>query len=241
MRLVLMGPPCVGKTSFMSLLLNWNVPKFHNSTALATRPIRALERVAGHIEGKIWEKITSLDLLRMLSDAIQALEQDPQKKTDDPFSDEAREPMTFIESPHEVMTGETDVTLTRLANQNVEGHSAALLLPTAVTSTTSISDSKEMDSAVVTSIKTENEIDIFTSIHISSSNGLTSSNKTTGTSIASTSPENELSSYNSDMKSDPYTKELVNILAKQRKRKDRHKATWIDILDSGGQPQFADV
>ena len=46
-----MGPPCVGKTAFKSLLFNWSAPRFHNSTALATRPIRALERVAGRNEG----------------------------------------------------------------------------------------------------------------------------------------------------------------------------------------------
>ena len=51
-----MGPPSVGKTAFKSLLFNWSAPKIHSSTALATRPIRALERVAGHNEGKIWEK-----------------------------------------------------------------------------------------------------------------------------------------------------------------------------------------
>ena len=52
-----MGPPCVGKTAFKSLPFNWNAPRFHNSTALATRTIRALERVAGRNEGKIWEKL----------------------------------------------------------------------------------------------------------------------------------------------------------------------------------------
>ena len=77
MRLVLLGPPCVGKTSFKSLLFSWPAPQFHHSTALATRPIRAIERVAGHNEGKIWEKISGLDLLKMLSDAVHALEEEP--------------------------------------------------------------------------------------------------------------------------------------------------------------------
>ena len=77
MRLVLLGPPCVGKTSFKSLLFNWPAPKFHHSTALAARPIRAIERVAEHDEGKIWEKVNGLDLLKMLSDAVRALEKEP--------------------------------------------------------------------------------------------------------------------------------------------------------------------
>ena len=69
-----MGPPCVGKTSFKSLLFKWPAPKVHDSTALATRPVRAIERVAERDEGKIWLKVTGLDLLKMLSDAIIAIE-----------------------------------------------------------------------------------------------------------------------------------------------------------------------
>ena len=58
-----MGPPCVGKTLFKSLLFNWSALRFNNSTALATRPVRALERVAGRNEGKIWERVAE-DALR---------------------------------------------------------------------------------------------------------------------------------------------------------------------------------
>ena len=61
-----MGPPCVGKTAFKSLLFNWSAPRFHNSTALATRPVQALERVAGCNEGKIWEGVAE-DALRCYS------------------------------------------------------------------------------------------------------------------------------------------------------------------------------
>ena len=77
MRLVLLGSPCVGKTSFKSLLFNWPAPKFHNSTALATRPICAIESVAEQDEGNIWEKVNCVDLLKMLSDAVRTLEEKP--------------------------------------------------------------------------------------------------------------------------------------------------------------------
>ena len=63
-----MGPPCVGKTAFKSLLSNWPGPKVHHSTSLATRPVRAVERVAERSEGKIWDRVTGRD-------AICALEQ----------------------------------------------------------------------------------------------------------------------------------------------------------------------
>ena len=105
-----MGPPCVGKATFKSLLFNWSAPRFHSSTALATRPIRALERVAGRNEGKIWERVTSLDLLRMLSDAIHALEQDSQKETNDLILKDGSEAIVSTESPKELMTDETSVT-----------------------------------------------------------------------------------------------------------------------------------
>ena len=75
MRLVLMGPPCIGKTSFKSLLFNWPAPRVHHSTALATRPVRAFERVAEKKKGKIWDRVTRRDLLKMLSDSIRSIEQ----------------------------------------------------------------------------------------------------------------------------------------------------------------------
>ena len=70
-----MGPPCVGKTSFKSLLFNWPAPKVHHSLALATRLVHAIEKEAERNEGKIWERVTGRDLLKMLCDAIRALEQ----------------------------------------------------------------------------------------------------------------------------------------------------------------------
>ena len=224
-----MGPPCVGKTAFKSLLFNWNSPKFHDSTALATRPIQALERVAGRNEGKIWEKVTSLDLLKMLSDAINALEQESQEETDDPISQDAGGTMIYTDLPQEVITCKTGMSITRLAKQNVKSNSASSLLSTAATSSISKSDLKKLDSDIVTSTKpnkTEKKTEVLTTIHISSS---------------SASPDNELPSYNSDTNSYPVSKELVNVLAKQKRKKKRHKATWINVLDSGGQPQFADV
>ena len=38
-----------------------------------------------------------------------------------------------------------------------------------------------------------------------------------------------------------YSNEILNVLAERNISEDLHKATWINILDSGGQPQFADV
>ena len=40
---------------------------------------------------------------------------------------------------------------------------------------------------------------------------------------------------------DSYTDEMVDVLVERGISENLHKATWINILDSGGQPQFADV
>ena len=234
-----MGPPCVGKTAFKSLLFNWSAPRFHNSTALATRPVQALERVAGRNEGKIWEKVTSHDLLRMLSDAIHALEQ---KETDDSISEDGSETIISKESPKEVVTDETSIT--GLTKQNEKRYNDALPSPTAVTSTISEKDFNELDTDINTTIQPnqpEKETKVFTTINMSSSNTAISSDEATRPAGSSASPSKELSSYGIEMNSDKYSRDLANVLAKHKKSKNRHKATWINVLDSGGQPQFADV
>ena len=236
-----MGPPCVGKTAFKSLLFNWSAPKSHNSTALVTRPIRALERVAGTNEGKIWEKVTSLDMLRMLSDAIHALEQDLQQETVDPISEDASGKALSTESPQVFTSDETGMINTGSDKENVRSLSATLLMPTAMTPTVSEYDSKELDSDNVISSKTEKETKDFSSFQMSLSNATMSADKATRPVVSSTSPAKEVSSYSTNQNADQYSMELAKILAEQKTTQNRHKATWINILDSGGQPQFADV
>ena len=62
------------------------------------------------------------------------------------------------------------------------------------------------------------------------------------------SPENnkttafkELTPLSRQPDTDHYSTDMVEILTKRKKSEDFHKATWINIVDSGGQPQFADV
>ena len=239
-----MGPPCVGKTAFKSLLFNWSAPRFHNSTALATRPIRALERVAGRNEGKIWEKVTSLDILRMLSDAIHALEEDSQQETDDHIAEDASGNFLSTESSQELTTDETGISITESAKQKVESHSAASLLPTAITSTKSEYDSKELDSEIATSTKSslaKSETEDFTSFNMSLSGPTMSSDEATRPVVSSNKPLRGILVYNTNPDRGQYSRELEKIFAEQKNPQNSHKATWINVLDSGGQPQFADV
>ena len=44
-KLILMGPREVGKTSFKSLLFNWDPVLQHHSTGIVSRPVQAVERM----------------------------------------------------------------------------------------------------------------------------------------------------------------------------------------------------
>ena len=70
-KLILMGPPGVGKTAFKSLLFNWEPVLQHDSTGIASRPVQAVERLID--KGIIWDKISAKRLLSMLAAAMNIL------------------------------------------------------------------------------------------------------------------------------------------------------------------------
>ena len=67
-KMVICGPPGVGKTAFKDLLLNKPPCKIYDSTPIA-RPIQAIERIVTAGE-KIWKEASKEDLYKMLSAAI---------------------------------------------------------------------------------------------------------------------------------------------------------------------------
>ena len=67
-KIVICGPPCIGKTAFEALLLNKPPPLKHSSTPIAARPIQAIERIAAKEKG--WEEVSEEDILEMLWDSI---------------------------------------------------------------------------------------------------------------------------------------------------------------------------
>ena len=69
-KLLLPGPPAVGKTCFKHLLFNWKPPLYHHSTAIADRPIRVVERIATLEDAKSWEIIKTEELMQMLAEDI---------------------------------------------------------------------------------------------------------------------------------------------------------------------------
>ena len=192
MKLVIMGPPCVGKTAFKSLLFNWPPPKSHHSTAIAARPIRAIERVAERNEGKIWEMITGSELLKMLSDAMCALddpanvENYPSKNEEYPKNDDtSKTSLEYVDHSAAIATSKINTVETT----QPEGLSSSSASPTGIDNTTEEVTSK---SKLIPNV-------------------------------------------------DAYSQDILSFLASRKKSEQLHKATWIHLLDSGGQPQFADI
>ena len=228
MRLVLMGPPCVGKTSFKSLLFKWPAPKVHDSTALATRPIRAIERVAERSEGKIWVKITGLDLLQMLSDAIIAIEEESQEN-DSHSSEKAMNPVSLVDLESQlsdifqISSVEQSFALEECDNTNDDVSCPAI------------------GSSIVSSSSTlptpTNEELLHATADIPQHTSMLSENDTNSGATIPKQPS--LSKHNPAV--DENSSKMVELLTKRNASKNRHKATWINVLDSGGQPQFADV
>ena len=210
-----MGPPCVGKTSFKSLLFKWPAPKVHDSTALATRPLRAIERVAERDEGKIWLKVTGLDLLKMLSDAIIAIENES----------ENNDPQISEISSDTILS--VDLMLYLDENILLESPEQNFALEECDLSTNeSPVPAKMVSSEDHQPVQSTPDI-----LHLTSNSQ--KNDKTTA--IAESTPLSQ------QPDTDHYSTEMVKLLTKRKKSEDLHKATWINILDSGGQPQFADV
>ena len=209
-----MGPPCVGKTSFKSLLFKWPAPKVHDSTALATRPVRAIERVAERDEGKIWLKVTGLDLLKMLSDAIIAIENE--SEDNDPQISEISSDTILSVDP---MLHLDENILLELPEQNFALEECDL--------------SNNESPVPAEMVSSEDHQPVQTKLDILHHTSNSPKND------KSTIPESTPLSRQPD--TDHYSSEMVELLTKRKKCEDLHKATWINILDSGGQPQFADV
>ena len=241
MRLVLMGPPCVGKTSFKSLLFGWPAPKVHHSTALSTRPVRAIERIAERNEGKIWDRVTGRDLLKMLSDAIRAIEQQ---------SDDVNDPTLENATTSTNVLSQSTSYVPGISSKEIEAIEGSNSSPVVEESYISSVDTTDVHPTPNSSTDT-----LPPTILLSSDVNIKSSEETTATatmahttlntaSLPSENAASPITQYQQSMLStdpDSYSNEMVDVLAEREITEDLHKATWINILDSGGQPQFADI
>ena len=200
-KIVICGPPCIGKTAFKALLLNKPPPHKHSSTPIAARPIQAIERIAAKEKG--WEEVSEKDILEMLWDSICSTDSD------------------------DAITAATPSTQ-QLVEEDTETNS---MVPTATTPSTQplVEEDTETNSMVPTAtIKGDVE-----------STGFASSLATNADSSHVT--EADIVSQKSNRDAGYYTENILQIATSQKERKMLHKAKWIHLLDSGGQPQFIDL
>ena len=174
-----MGPPGVGKTSFLHLLFNWPAPKHHNSTAIASRPIRAIERIVGEKHGSIWERMEGIELLKRVMEVFP----------------------NFFES------------------EEIDKESIPSI-------TSSIEKCGDVPTSFIEDERTDPQ-------DIASLEPLTHKIASGATNLDPNSIIDSDAPYYSD--------QILDVLAKGKRSKELHASTWIHVLDSGGQPQFADV
>ena len=72
-QLLIVGAPAVGKSSFLRFLFNQPALMKHTSTGIATRPIKAIDRLAAQEGTNIWEIVTDEMLYRMIAQAAHIL------------------------------------------------------------------------------------------------------------------------------------------------------------------------
>ena len=262
-KMLIAGPPAVGKTSFKHLLFNWEPPIHHHSTPIADQPIRAIDRVAGLDNKKRWEVITTKGLMQMLAADIQACA----------ISKEFL-PAFQVESPNAMSSGlhQSPNTMTYSTQPMESSVSPQILLDTKempssfprvlskanITKTSSQSPNREYeidksrDTTVI--VNAVQEVPSFKT-KIADLQRITSESKL---GLVQTDPGNSTSIAELGQSSDDVRAEAINnadtkeksvlqlsqdILKEMRGNTSQQlsHSTWIYVLDSGGQPQFADV
>ena len=234
-KIVICGPPCVGKTAFKNLLANRPPPFSHHSTPIAARPVHAIERIAAG--GKVWKEITEEDLLKMLSNII--------RETEEPAEVEAPilSPIEVSLSPARVLpfSSKKPASFTSVTT-SPPSNIPSLPAPLVCQFTSSLPSNVSLSSPVV--------------LRSSSSSPSTLSPGPLESQFFSTSSlvaKDELPDFyshkatnsTSELKKDfDYaSRKIIEQLSSEKKEGSQklHTDTWIHLLDSGGQPQFTDL
>ena len=236
-KLLLIGPPAVGKTSFKHLLFNWKPPHHHHSTAIADRPIRAVERIATVDGAKSWEMITTEDLMQMLAKDIQshAIYMDPETELSDLSLD--------IEKSIEVSASEMEAPSVifhsegKVFESSNSPSSPAKSYPEPLSTLEASGQLKKIKGYVNVSGNEHKESKQVPHKH---------EPQCAETNYEGSALDQSLNVNVSDANSKEGASIIQlsqSILTKMGKASQQQlsKSTWIYVLDSGGQPQFADV
>ena len=246
------GPPAVGKTSFKHLLFNWDPPHHHHSTAIADRPIRAVERIATLDGAKSWEMINTKEIMEMLAEDIRIQASlntivIPALESNNTKNQETSSTVTDNMSITEDFSNQAAVS-------EVPGESMSQELPLNVAESSVLSDIHSKYEQTTFSSEPNEDPNVKDSI------SLKNQQQPSATKIKNAVVTNECSnqqqldiSESSNIVNDVAIHEVTkkksildlskDIFSAMRGSRSRRlsESTWIYVLDSGGQPQFADV
>ena len=239
-KLLLAGPPAVGKTSFKHLLFDWEPPRHHHSTAIADRPIRAVEKVATLDGAKSWEMVDTKELMQMLAEDIRVQASINTMETtqhSQPPLIKEKASSSIIESVDGKETPHSD------APSHVMSSKHGLLMSGKKGCMTPLADPSKDDKE--SKIKKQNEDALSKQSHHSS----LKRENVVEVVDNSVKPSNDSRSVESHTvvektaKKESVLQLSKNILTAMKGIASRQlsQSTWIYVLDSGGQPQFADV
>ena len=240
-KLLLVGPPAVGKTSFKHLLFDWEPPHHHHSTAIANRPIRAVEKVATFEGAKNWKIVDTKELMQMLAEDIRvqaSLNTIEGKQYSVPSTAKKETPLSNIEKVKRKQTPHSDVSSHSISPE------LSLISDKQSTSTTLAFYSKNKKERNPKSKTIQSE----DALH-KESDRPSYRKDVVKEKDGSVQPLHDLASVECDMvapkpaKKDSVLQLSRNILSAMKGAASRQlsQSTWIYVLDSGGQPQFADV
>ena len=249
---MLAGPPAVGKTSFKHLLFNWDPPHYHSSTAIADRPIRAAERVAKLDGAKSWEMVTTKKLMEMLAEDIRiqaslnitvipAIESNTSKNI---------KRSSIITDDKSVREDSSIQASQSYIPRQSRNHESSLK----ITESSVLSDIHSENAQTTYSSETNEDLIVKDTMALQNQQ-LPSSTKhdnvvvTDDSSYQQQLPPSESFNVGNDVSFHTATKKesilelSKDILGAMRGRASQQlsESTWIYVLDSGGQPQFADV
>ena len=259
-KLLLAGPPAVGKTSFKCLLFNWEPPCHHHSTAIADRPVKAVEKVVGYEDKKIWEIVKTKDIMRMLGEDIKAhafqkeikpVFQSTNQEPDSSSSPEVKE-LTDVgaSKPLQVEEATRFRDLNDIENNGDYENDSEALVDDEISSLRQPSfipnaEAQHQNESVIQSEPPSNLAAKLNETIVNEKNEDTSSDDAKLTAV---SDDVTVKAPNNDFivkaPNDESILEISQSILDEMQGEESQKlseSTWVYVLDSGGQPQFADV
>ena len=250
--MLLAGPPAVGKTSFKHLLFNWDPPHHHHSTAIADRPIRAVERIATLDGAKSWEMINTKEIMEMLAEDIRI-----QASLNTTVIPALESNNTKNQETSSIVTDNMSITedfSNQAAVSEVPGESMSQESPLNVTESSVLSDINSKYEKTTFSSEANEDPKVKDSISLKNQqqpsatkikNAVVTNDSSNQQQLdISESPnvDNNVAVHTATKKKSilELSKDIFSAMRGSRSRQ-LSESTWIYVLDSGGQPQFADV